>query len=187
MDQPLAPLGLVRRPAHSLSASAECLALIRHFETFAPRKYYCPAGMPTIGYGHVILLHEVHLHTATLSPADAEALLRADVGRVERALWVLVRAPVAQREYDALVSLAFNTGPGKADGKKGDFADSTLLDLVNRGEYAAASPQFDRWVYSKGRRMNGLVRRRHVERALYEGRDWRATDAVWLAQHERGR
>ena len=174
----------VRRPAHSLSPSPDCVALIKHFEKFEPRKYICAGGMPTIGYGHVIKLHEVDLHRGEIDEAAADRLLRADLREKERGLWVLVVAPVAQHEYDALLSLVFNVGLGIADGKRGDFADSTLLELVNREAWDAAREQFGRWVYSKGRRLRGLERRRYVEAAMFDGRNWRHADAAWLAVPE---
>jgi GH24 family phage-related lysozyme (muramidase) len=45
------------------------------------RRYLCPAGKPTIGYGHVIQDHEAHLNTATLTQAQASALLQQDVDK----------------------------------------------------------------------------------------------------------
>jgi lysozyme len=184
MDQASPAAGLparVRRPARSFSASAECVALIKHFEGFEPRKYICAGGMPTIGYGHVIKLHEVHLHRGEIDEATADRLLSADMREKERGLWVLVAAPVAQCEYDALLSLVFNVGLGIKDGKKGDFADSTLLELVNLEAWDAAREQFGRWVYSKGRRLRDLERRRYVEAAMFDGRDWRQANAAWKA------
>jgi len=163
-----------RKPAHSLDASGECIALVKRFESFTPRWYTCPGGKPTIGYGHVILLHEQELRGRPITEREAAALLVADLMTAQRCVWALVKVPLAQREYDALTSLVYNVGAGKADGVKGDFADSTLLELLNAGDYERAAAQFDRWVYARGKKLPGLVRRRAAERAMFEGRDWRA-------------
>lgn len=169
-----APAEPDRNPATSLDASEQCIALIKAFEAFAPRRYICPGGQPTIGYGHVIRLHEAGFNDRAITEREADQLLAADLMVAQRGVWALVKVPLAQREYDALVSLVFNVGAGKADGQKGDFADSTLIDLLNRREYALAAEQFDRWVFSRHRKLAGLIRRRAAERAMFEGRDWRA-------------
>jgi lysozyme len=169
-----AAAALDRKPVTSLDASAECIAIVKAFEAFSATWYVCPGGKPTIGYGHVILLHEQQFRERPISEREAEQLLAADLMVAQRGVWALAKVPLAQREYDALTSLVFNVGAGKADGVKGDFADSTLLELLNRGDYELAAVQFDRWVYSRGKRLAGLVRRRAAERAMFEGRDWRA-------------
>ncbi|KAB7720517.1 glycoside hydrolase family protein, partial [Proteus mirabilis] len=47
------------------------------------------------------------------------------------------------------------------------LGESTLLILLNKGNFKAAAEQFDRWVYSKGVKLDGLVRRRSAEKALF--------------------
>ena len=62
----------------------EGLALIKRFEGFEPEIYICPAGWPTIGYGHVVRDHERERFADGIDEAAAEALLRLDVGTAER-------------------------------------------------------------------------------------------------------
>jgi lysozyme len=71
-----------------------------------------------------------------------------------------VTVPLNQNQFDALVSFTENEGATS-------FEESTLLRLLNAGDYAGAAAQFDRWVYQKGRVLPGLVDRRQQEAALF--------------------
>lgn len=135
------------------------VSLIRAFEGFSPVPYDCPAGFPTIGYGHVIQADE--RFDAPLSPEEGEALLRKDLPRYESAVCRLIDMPLGDLCFDALVSFTFNLGEGA-------LAASTLRRLVNVGRVTDAGPQFDRWVFAGAQKLPGLVRRRAAERALWE-------------------
>lgn len=135
------------------------LALIRQSEGLRLRAYLCPAGIPTIGYGSTA---GVKLGQ-TITAERAEELLREDVRQFEAAVSRLVKVPLTQGQFDALVSFAFNLGARSLE-------QSTLLRLLNVGDYSGAAAQFDRWVYASGKRLSGLVKRRAAERALFEGK-----------------
>ncbi|OFX06603.1 MAG: hypothetical protein A3D94_00685 [Alphaproteobacteria bacterium RIFCSPHIGHO2_12_FULL_66_14] len=141
------------------ATGAAGLSLIRAFEGFSPVPYICPAGFPTVGYGHVV--REGERVKAPLSPEEGEALLRADLPRYERAVCRLIEIPLGDPCFDALVSFTFNLGEGA-------LAASTLRRLVNAGRLAEAGSQFDRWVFAGARKLPGLVRRRAAERSLWE-------------------
>ena len=149
--------------------SEKGLALIKQEERFMARRYLCPAGKPTIGYGHMILPNEAHLHTAVLTEAQASALLQQDVdkrygahvaGRLHR--------DVTQNQFDALVSLCFNIGTG-------GFDKSSVLALANAGatDRRAICQAFGLWnkVTNPGTKIKeiskGLTIRRAREAALY--------------------
>ena len=134
------------------------LALIRQFEGLRLSAYLCPAGIPTIGYGSTAGVQMGQ----TITAERAEELLREDVRQFEAAVSRLVKVPLNQGQHDALVSFAFNLG-AKA------LEKSTLLRLLNAGDYSGAAAQFDRWVYASGKKLSGLVKRRAAERALFEG------------------
>ena len=103
------------------------LALIKREERFMPRRYLCAAGKPTIGYGHVIQPSEGRYNTATLSEAEASALLLQDVSQQYGAhVASRVHRDVSQNQFDALVSLCFNIGTG-------GFDQSSVLALANAG------------------------------------------------------
>ncbi|WP_288379847.1 lysozyme [uncultured Massilia sp.] len=140
----------------TMKASGACRALIREFEGCYLAAYRCPAGIPTIGVGHT---RRVKMgDRCTVQQADV--WLTEDLQDAEAAVNTLVKAPLAQQQFDALVSFAFNLG-GTA------LAESTLLILLNKGNYKAAAEQFDRWVHSGGKKLAGLVRRRAAEKALF--------------------
>ena len=133
------------------------LDLIKQFEGLYLKAYRCPAGVPTIGYGHTAGV----AMGQTITQQQADDYLRRDVRQFERAVARLVTVPLTQGQFDALVSFAFNLGEGA-------LAQSTLLRLLNTGDYAGAAAQFDRWNKAGGRVLPGLVRRRAAERALFE-------------------
>ena len=117
--------------------SEKGLALIRQFEGLRLSAYRCPAGIPTIGYGSTA---GVKLGQA-ITAERAEQLLREDVRQFEAAVSRLVKVPLTQGQFDALTSFAFNLG-AKA------LEKSTLLRLLNAGDYSGAAAQFERWVYA---------------------------------------
>lgn len=131
--------------------------LIKRFEGLRLKAYLCPAGVWTIGYGTTKGVKAGQ----RITEAQAEELLRADVEKFELAVIRTVKAPLTQNQLDALVSLAYNIG-NKA------FGNSTLLRLLNAGDYAGAAKQFDRWTRGGGKVLPGLVKRRAAERALFE-------------------
>jgi len=134
------------------------LALIRDSEGFRAEAYRDAVGVWTIGYGH----------TAAVRPGDrvtAEqglALLRADVAGAEAAVARAARVPLAQGQFDALVSFAFNLGAAA-------LAGSTLLRRLNAGDAAGAAAEFPKWCHAGTAVLPGLVTRRARERALFEG------------------
>lgn len=141
------------------------LKLIRDFEGFSPTPYRCPAGLMTIGYGHVIDKSEAYTD-AGISPKEAETLLKQDVNIVEQAIDRLVEVPLSQHQFDALVSLVYNIGTHA-------FEKSTLLRYLNAGDTEKAAREFSRWVYSRGRVLQGLKARREAESQLFRGNSGR--------------
>ena len=141
-----------------MQISERGLALIKEFEGLYLKAYRCPAGVPTIGYGHTAGV----AMGQTITEQQADEYLRRDVRQFERAVERLVKVPLTQGKFDALVSFAFNLGAGA-------LQSSTLLRLLNSGDYAGAAAQFGRWTKAGGRVLPGLVRRREAERRLFEG------------------
>jgi len=133
------------------------LELIKSFESFEPVRYICPAGYPTIGYGHVILDRE---DLQKVTEAEAETLLLGDVAIAERSVCHLIKVPLEDCQFSALTSFTFNLGGGA-------LQRSTLRQKVNRGEHGEVPDEFRKWVYAGGRKLKGLVRRREVEATLY--------------------
>ena len=139
-----------------MKISAKGLALIKEFEGCELKAYVCPAGVLTIGYGST----GPHVSSGqTITAAEAEALLLKDLVRFEKAVNELVKVPMSQGNYDALVSFTFNCGEGA-------FADSTLLRELNEGKdpNTTAKAQLPRWTNNG---LAGLVLRRAAEVELF--------------------
>jgi len=134
------------------------LNLIKTSEGFRPQVYPDGVGKPTIGYGH--LLHPGETFPIGITEAQATTLLLTDVAYAEHALEHLVKVPLTQGQYDALTSFTFNEGAGKLQG-------STLLKLLNKGQYDAAGQQLLKWVYAGGLVEPGLFIRRNAELTLW--------------------
>lgn len=136
--------------------SDQAVELIKRYEALRLRAYKPTADdVWTIGWGHTRGVKRGQL----CSPAEAEQWLHEDMKDAERYVR-RVSVPLSQNQWDALTSLVFNIG-GTA------FSKSTLLRLLNLGEYCEAAEQFDRWIYQKGKVLNGLVKRRAEEKALF--------------------
>jgi lysozyme len=136
--------------------------LIRHFEGCRFDAYLCPAGVWTIGYGHTAGVKEGD----SIDQEAAEAFLIEDLETFEQAVTRLVEVPLTQQQFDALVSWTFNLGAG-------NLAESTLLKKLNNYQYAEVPEQMMRWVRAGGKVLDGLVRRRAAEAALFQSKDWR--------------
>lgn len=137
--------------------SQQGVDLIKSFESCRLKAYLCPAGVWTIGYGHTSGVRP----NDEISQAQAERYLKADLVRVEQDVRILVRVPLTQGQFDALVSFAFNCGTRA-------LSTSTLLRKLNVRDYAGAAEEFMRWVFANGKRFAGLERRRRLERRLFE-------------------
>lgn len=133
------------------------LRLIQNFEGLRVQAYQDAGGVWTIGYGHT---GPDVLPGLTITAEEASDLLRRDVARFEQGVTSLVRVPVTQPQFDALVSFAFNVGIGA-------FGKSTLLRRLNEGKVEEAAKEFGRWTHEGGKQLAGLVRRRAAETALF--------------------
>lgn len=136
-------------------------SIIKHCEGLRLTSYVCPAGKPTIGWGHT---YGVKLGR-TISEAEAEVLLDHDYQQAEDDVLELVTVPLTDNQLGALTSFVFNLG-------QGNFNKSTLLRKINASDFVGAAAEFDKWVYATVNgvktKLNGLVVRRKLERSLFE-------------------
>lgn len=141
---------------------SEMLDHIRRWEGLRLSAYRDPGGILTIGYGHT---GDVEAgQTITLD--QAEDLLSEDLRTAQSAVERLVKVPLTDRQYSALVSFVFNVGEGQ-------FAESTLLRKLNRGDYSGAADEFLRWTRAGSVELPGLVERRRLEREFFLDSGWR--------------
>lgn len=156
-----------------MRASQDLLEYLKRRERLRLRRYRDQAGKWTIGYGHLILPHELAT-LKSITEDQADALLLADVGAFAVYLDGVSRnfkIPLSQAQFDGVLSFAFNVGLRGLE-------RSTLLARLRVGDFAGAAAQFDRWVNitvtdAAGKRVkqksNGLVNRRRMDRAIFEG------------------
>ena len=143
-----------------MNTSPKGIALIKEFEGLRLKAYKCPGGVWTIGYGHTAGVKP----GMVITEAQAEEYLKADLIAFERYLNGLGLA-LNQNQFDALVSFIYNVGTG-------NFSNSTLLRKVRANpQENSIMDEFLRWVYSKGRVLPGLQRRRLAEMKLYFSND----------------
>ncbi len=146
------------------------LALIKSFEGCKLEAYPDPktGGDPwTIGFGHA---GSDVKRGMVITQADAERLIREDVSRFEDDVNSLIRVPVTQGQFDALVSFAYNCGSDiDADTKAEGLGDSTLLRKLNEGDYLGAADEFPKWISKGSAAEAGLRRRRKAEQIMFLG------------------
>jgi lysozyme len=119
--------------------------------------YQDSVGVWTIGVGHTIGV----VPGMTITQEEADDLLAEDLANAEAAVNSLVKVPLSQPQFDALVDFVFNEGATQ-------FRSSTLLRLLNAGDYEGADQQFARWDLAGGRVLAGLVTRRRLEAEMFE-------------------
>ena len=141
--------------AEPLFTSDVGISLIKHFEGLELESYYCSSNVLTIGYGHTGA--DVYVGQY-ISEAEAEALLRADLNKFEKAVSILITVPLTQHEFDAIVSFTFNVGANA-------LQSSTFRKRMNNGEYKPQcfKEEFPRWINGPNGPLPGLVTRRNAE------------------------
>lgn len=161
LDRALDALGVPRDGGGGWLTLA--LDLIKQFEGCELVAYPDPGsgGYPwTIGWGAT---GPGIAKGVSWTQAQADERLAADVGHFAAKVDALLNgAPTTAGQKAALVSLAYNIGPG-------NLQASTLLRLHKEGDYAGAQGQFARWNKAAGKVLNGLTRRRAVEAKVYGG------------------
>lgn len=147
----------------NMQYSAAGRQLTESFEGLSLIAYADPGtgGAPyTLGYGRAHGINPGDVCTQT----QAEQWLMEDIQTAVSTVNNLVTVPLTQSQFDSLVDFSFNAGCG-------NFAASTLLKKINAGDMTGAQAEFGKWIYSGGRVMNGLVRRRAAEAALFGQED----------------
>lgn len=148
------------------------LELIKRFEGLRLKAYRCPAGKWTIGFGHTKDVYP----GMTITEELADKFLVDDIWNFEQDVKYLVRVPLSQGQFDALVCFAFNVGSDIDDDNVAEgLGDSTLLRLLNSGDSRAAANEFPKWNTAYDPRVGksvpvpGLTKRRSAEQALFIG------------------
>jgi lysozyme len=147
-----------------VKVSNGCIQLIKHHEGIRNKPYRCPAGLWTVGVGHLIgdgksLPSEWN---RTFTPAEIDAILKRDLRRFELGVRkMLPNVPLRQHEFDALVSFCFNLGLGC-------FQRSTIRQALLRGDKEAAIESLLKYCRAGGRVLKGLQLRREAEAKMFK-------------------
>jgi lysozyme len=136
--------------------SPEGLAFIKRMEGCSLTAYLDSVKVPTIGVGHT---RGVKMGD-TCTEEQADQYLLDDLESVYSDIDALVDVPLTQGQFDALCSFVFNLG-GPA------LRSSTLLKLLNAGDYEAARKQIPRWDKAGKQVLAGLTKRRAAEAAMF--------------------
>ena len=139
----------------------EGLALIKKFEGCELEAYQCSAGVWTIGYGHTKDVVE----GMEITQEQAEQMLVDELHEYESYINKYVTVALSQNQFDALVSWVYNLGPA-------NLSASTMLKVLNSGEYEDVPAQMKRWNKAGGKVLEGLIRRREAEACLFVGKEW---------------
>ena len=130
-----------------MNISKEGLALIKKFEGCKLEAYLCAANVPTIAWGRT------------------KDVKMEDTVEYEDHVHKAVEMPLSQYQFDALVSWTYNLGPSNLN-------SSTMLKVLNKGDYEDVPAQIKRWNKASGVVKEGLIRRREAEALLFQGKEW---------------
>ena len=147
-----------------MNVSERGIKLIKHHEGVRNRPYRCPAGLWTVGVGHLIgdgkSLPKSWDRLFTKDEIDG--ILKRDLRRFELGVRkMLPNVPLRQSEFDALVSFCFNLGLGC-------FQRSTIRQALLRGDKKTAMESLLKYCRAGGKILKGLQIRRLDEKALFE-------------------
>jgi lysozyme len=143
-----------------MELSSTGMELIKKSEGFRDRVDLDVEGYPTIGYGHCLIHPETFPNG--INEFQGTAILYEDVHDAEQAVARLVKVPLTQGQYDALVDFVFNLGQVR-------LAESTLLRELNSGRFVEAGEQLLRWDHAGTQENAGLKARREAELSLWNG------------------
>ena len=144
---------------------------LKEWEGIELNVYRDVAGLPTIGVGHLLTRDELSSGKIMLGGVPVKYgtgftqqqvmdLLVQDLARFEQTVNETVKVPLEQNQFDALVAFALNVGAEA-------FKTSTLLKVLNQGQFAEVPDQLRRWKFSGGQVSKGLINRREKEIALW--------------------
>lgn len=151
------------------------LNLISQWEGLYLTAYHGGADRPgllTIGYGHTDAAGPPSVTSGmTITKQQAREILLSDLSKCEESVERLVKVPLTDNQFSALVSFVFNVG-------EGNFSGSTLLKKLNDNDYSSVPSELMKWTRANGVRVQGLVNRRAAEAGLWSKGDFVASQYV---------
>lgn len=156
---------------NNLKVNQKFFELLEHEEGYRENVYLDTGGAPTIGIGHlltksertsgkIVIAGESVRYDRGLNRLQVWALAEQDVSKATETVLSSVNVPLSQNQFNALVSLTFNIGNTA-------FVNSTLLKVLNKGQYQDVPDQFRRWKMDNGKENHVLKERREREIVLW--------------------
>lgn len=137
--------------------------LIAQFEGLRLKAYKCPAGIWTIGIGSTYFDGKKVTEGMVITKEQAYEQLERDLASFEKSVTNLVKKPINQDQFDALVSLCYNIGAG-------NLGRSSVIKKVNANPNdPTIRASFAAWNKGGGKVLAGLVKRREAEANWYFG------------------
>jgi lysozyme len=151
--------------ARPMRLSRQGADFIARFEGCVLHLYNDPSNNATIGVGHLVHMGPINGSEPAefkrgITRQRALELLQQDAANAARAVRQAITPPLKQTEFDALVSFTFNCG-------EGSLRTSTLRRKLNAGNRSAVQSELMKWIFSGGKKLPGLVRRRRAEGMLF--------------------
>ena len=144
-----------------MKISEKGLQLLKHYEGCELTAYRCSADVLTIGYGHTKGVTE----DMVITQEEADQMLQDEMPEYEGYINDKVTVELNQDQFDAMVCWVYNLGSG-------NLSSSTLLKVLNEGDYEGVPEQMKRWNKAGGKVLNGLIKRRDSEAKLFCSEEW---------------
>lgn len=162
--RPSRPVPVSRKPIAAILVGATLVLGVAQHEGFRDKAYFATQhekqqGISTIGYGSTYHPDGTPVKQGeTITRAKAEEYLKGHIESYKKIMAKCVKVPLHEKEFEAYASLAYNIGPTA-------FCNSTLVKVLNTGDYQGACKQILRWDKQNGKVLRGLtVRREHEYR-----------------------
>ena len=162
---------LIRKPVNILKISNKGVAFIKEWEKFKSHAYDDAKDYCTIGYGHLIARKKCKDITLPdefkngITRAKADELFKTRLTEFEKAVRRDITVPLHQYEYDALVSLLFNSGANFLNKGGAGGGETKIKKHINAGRYHDGADEMAD-VTSSG--LAGLVKRRKAEINMFK-------------------
>ncbi len=114
----------------------------------------------SIGYGTTSATGRNIHQGLKITKETAEEWLQSQIDKTAEEVQKVVTVPLKQSQLDALASFVYNIGITR-------FSKSTVLALLNDGQYHNAADHLMQWRKANGKVSKGLEERRAEERALF--------------------
>lgn len=161
--------GIERFLVDDLEVSDDLVEAIHQEEGQVLTVYRDVSGLPTVGAGHLVTPEDGLKVGDRISERQMREFLRKDLKKAEEGVRKIARrTPLTQHEYDALVDLTYNVGPGNVSDRK----SPRLNEALRKRDYRRVAQEL---TYSKaqdGRRAGGLVNRSERRRRIFERGDY---------------